>query len=93
MDTLEHINHSAYYNVISEMIRVTRKTIIIGFPSGKGAEEAEQRLRILVEEKIKNWKGNEEAKVRFLERNVFLFQHIEKGMPSVEEIMNILHMD
>lgn len=91
MDMLEHINHSSYDDALSEIFRVTRKTIIVGFPTGKEAKNIEQRVRIFVEEKMKKWKGKEETKMRFFERNQFLFQHVEMGLPSTEEIINILH--
>lgn len=91
LDMLEHINHSARYDVLSEILRVTKKTAIVGFPSGKEAEEVEQRVRILFETKIKNWKGSEEDKADFLNRNVFLLEHKEKGVPSPADVIDMLH--
>jgi len=74
------------------MIRVVKKTIFIGFPSGKNAEIVERDIRYLYEEKIKNWKKSDEEKGYFIKRNLFLLQHKENRLPDTDDILEGLRL-
>ncbi|MFV1951250.1 MAG: class I SAM-dependent methyltransferase [Nitrospinota bacterium] len=90
MDTLEHISHERYFDILSEIIRVCRKTVILGFPSGKIAEKFEERVRSLYEKKIADKNLHPLKRQIIKERSDFLIEHKDKKLPTVEEIIDIL---
>ena len=90
MDTLEHISHDRYFDILSEIIRVCKKTVVLGFPSGNIAEKFEERLRILYEKKITDKKLHPMKRETIKKRNDFLIEHKDNKLPRVEEIIDIL---
>ncbi|MHC4122178.1 MAG: class I SAM-dependent methyltransferase [Planctomycetota bacterium] len=84
LDMFEHIPKQFRQKVLAELMRVSRKKIIIGMPSGIKAEEWEERVRKIYDDAMCKLSGLE--KNRFIERNIFLSQHYQCGLPKEEEI-------
>ncbi len=90
MDMLEHINAQERIQAISGILRVAKKAAFIGFPTGRNAEAAEQDIRDIYEEKIKNWKKTEEEKKDFIKRSLFLLEHKEHELPDTDAVLEEL---
>lgn len=77
MDLLEHLNREDRVKSISEMIRVAKKSVLIGFPSGKLATDQD----ILLHKYYKNKYGKNYQ---------FFEEQIHEGLPEKEEIHKII---
>jgi len=75
--TLEHIPKSERENFILEMIRVSKEGIFMNFPEGEYAEKL-----------CHNFLGR--LQERGLELNKWTREHLEKGLPTSEEINTII---
>ena len=73
-DTLEHIKKEKRAAAIEEMLRVAKKMAIIVVPVGELSEQQDKEL-------------NEYWQKVFKEKNQFLKEHVENGLPKVEEIL------
>lgn len=89
VDMLEHIPKNLRRSVISEMLRVSKKWIIVGFPSGTKAISWEQRVLRFWQRKVGNAK-NKDTRERILRRGGFLAEHHDNDLPTDEEIISIV---
>lgn len=88
MDVLEHLPKKDREVVISEMIRVSKGTIIVGVPCGDLAEKWEAKARKLCMRKRNKMNGK--SRDNFVKRSNFLKEHISNKLPSVEEMISYL---
>ncbi len=72
IDVLEHIPGPSRSQVLQELIRVTRHSLILGIPCGKEAEERDQRVYLIDKRnnRVSRW----------------LQEHITEGLPTEEFI-------
>lgn len=77
VDMLEHVPARQRHEVISELIRVASKKVFLAVPCGKAAEKQDNSL----DEFYFREKG---------ERNQFLQEHVDNGLPSKEELESCL---
>lgn len=74
VDVLEHLKEPERKLAISEMLRVTKKLAIIVVPIGEQSQEQDRELKV-------RWERT------FKEKNQFLSEHVENGLPKAEEIL------
>lgn len=74
VDVIEHLPKSLREKAIFEQLRITKKLAIIVVPVGKLSEDQDRQL-------FAHWN-----KI-FKTKNQFLQEHIENGLPSVDEIL------
>ena len=79
-DMVEHIKSEDREKVMKELVRVSRKKVIVGFPCGDKAHKWETKLFNLG----KKITGKEHK---------WLKEHVENGLPSEEEIKSYLGED
>jgi hypothetical protein len=80
VDVLEHLNQDSREKAIKEMIRVSRKWVILALPFSGQTEKYEDKLNQLF---IKKYgKGN-----------IALDEHIKQGLPIFSEFINLLKME
>ncbi len=77
VDMLEHLKKEVREKAIGEMIRVARKSVYIGVPSGIEAEDQDKLLHTYYKDKI--GKGYQ-----------FFEEQITEGLPQREEIYNMI---
>lgn len=73
LDVLEHVAPSVRSDIIKEMIRVARKIIYIGFPTGAGALEQDAKIS-------RAWLETRGERFRFL------VEHLENPLPSGDDV-------
>jgi hypothetical protein len=73
VDMLEHVPENDRSNVIAELLRVANKRVFLAVPCGKLAEAHDKAL----DELYQHVKG---------ERDRFLQEHVENGLPTKEEL-------
>ena len=76
-DMLEHISPEDREKVVSEMIRVAKKFVLFGFPSGEKSHEYEKKIFNL-------------GKKVFGKEHKWIKEHVENGIPDHKEVMNYL---
>ncbi len=86
LDMLEHIPCESREKVINELLRITKKGLIVGTPIFEMAKEIEARAKKVYESKIGHWKKSEESKKEFEKRNIFLSEHVKYGLPKEKEM-------
>jgi len=77
LDMLEHIQPEHRERVINELIRVSKRYVIIGFPCGEKAKEIDTvlyRWYVKTKKTVPDW----------------LVEHLITSFPNIEEIENIL---
>lgn len=74
VDVLEHLKEPERKLVVSEMLRVTKKLAIIVVPIGEQSQEQDRELKV-------HWERI------FSEKNQFLSEHVQNGLPKAEEIL------
>jgi ubiquinone/menaquinone biosynthesis C-methylase UbiE len=77
LDTLEHVEESRRNLVVSELIRVSKRHVIVGFPSGAKAFEYDEKLYKYYKRKRK-------------EIPIWLEEHIRNGFPPQSAISDML---
>ena len=77
LDTLEHVEESRRNPVVSELIRVSKRHVILGFPSGAKAFECDEKLYKYYKRKRK-------------EIPIWLEEHIRNGFPPQSAISDML---
>jgi len=77
LDTLEHVEESRRSLVVSELIRVSKRHVILGFPSGAKAFECDKKLYKYYERKRKKIP-------------IWLEEHIRNGFPPQSAIYDIV---
>lgn len=78
LDMLEHISNKERAKVINEMIRVSSKYFLIGFPTGEPARKQDEFVSKL-------------TKNRFGKEDQFISEHIKYMLPRELEFMSILN--
>ena len=86
LDTLEHIPEGKRKAMVSELLRVARKKVFLGCPTREKAQLWEDRIRVVFDRKVREWKRSAWSKRSFIERNSFLAEHEQYGLPSEYEI-------
>lgn len=76
-DMLEHISKEDREKVIKEMIRVSRKSVLFGFPSGEKSHKYEKKIFNL-------------GKNIFGKEHKWLKEHVANVIPGEEEIKEIM---
>jgi len=76
-DMLEHISKEDREKVVSEMIRVAKKFVLFGFPSGEKSHEYEKKIFNL-------------GKRIFGREHKWLKEHVENGIPNDFEVSKYL---
>ena len=74
VDVLEHIPPKSREKAVFEMLRVTKKLVIIVVPCGEDSEEQDKQLH-------KHWNKIINTK------NQFLDEHVKNGLPTIDEIL------
>lgn len=77
LDTLEHIPQNRRFDFISELVRVARKSVILGFPAGIEATKADKKLAI------------DHIKV-FHRPHWSLDEHIKLGLPKINAVKRMI---
>jgi len=77
VDMLEHLNQEQRKNAIKEMIRVSKKWVILALPFSGQTETYEERL-------------NQLFKKRYGKGNPALEEHRKNGLPDFAEFINII---
>jgi len=77
LDTLEHVEESRRNLVVSELIRVSKRHVILGFPSGAKAFECDENLYKYYKRKRK-------------EIPIWLEEHIRNGFPPQSAISDMV---
>lgn len=86
IDMFEHVPPEKRKKILLELIRVTKKKIILGFPSGKEAKIWEDKAREVFKQKLAAFKEENADKQNFAIRNSFILEHLDCGLPEPEEI-------
>jgi len=86
LDVLEHVPKPEREQMIAEMIRVSKESVIIAAPCGEAPAAWETRLRDTIDRRISRW-ANQEKKKAILFRSDFLKDHQSKGLPSYQEVL------
>lgn len=76
VDMLEHLPFYERKRAIAEMIRVSRKFVIISAPCGDEAEKYDRKL-------------NDYYRNKFGKNHKWLIEHIKFGLPKAEDILDI----
>jgi len=87
LDVLEHMPPSDRAKVISEMMRIAKRSVIVGIPSGSAAENWEEKAREFCERKINRIKDESKKRI-LLQRSNFLREHSQNGLPQESEILS-----
>ncbi len=85
MDMLEHIPREHRPKAVLELLRVSKRKIFLGFPSGNKAEEWESKARAVYNRVLEGYK-NEIKKGDFINRNSFLEEHAGYVLPKAQEV-------
>lgn len=78
LDTFEHLEKKARGKALEEMLRVCKRTVIIGYPCGKGAEELSRKMLGWFEKR-------NSGTAKWME------EHVSLGLPS-EELVDKSHL-
>jgi O-antigen/teichoic acid export membrane protein len=90
LDMLEHLRPSDRQRVIREMIRVSRRGIVIGFPSGRNARSAELQVRSAIDLELARLTPGSRAYKKTVARNRYLFEHLEAPLPEADEVVAMI---
>ncbi len=91
IDFLEHIPQGCRKKAVLEMIRVTKKDIVVGVPCGDKAIEWENKARKVYEKKINEWKRENLIRASLVkQRGVFLIEHENMGLPSEQWLLKMV---
>lgn len=77
VDMLEHVPHDRRSAVIQELLRVARVCLFLAVPCGEDAEEHDRLL-------------NDLYTARHRKPYTFLLEHVENGLPTEQEITQII---
>ncbi len=86
VDMLEHIPVDLRAKVIFELIRVCKKDVFLGVPVFEYSAREEERIKNVYLSKVKNWKGSEYSKNKFIKRNLFIVEHEKCGLPKIGQV-------
>lgn len=78
VDVLEHLPANSRETAVSEQIRVTKKMAIIVVPVGEKSENQDKKLNLIWAKKFPR------------KENQFLSEHVQNGLPKVEEILVLI---
>lgn len=77
LDMLEHIDPQNRFQAVSEIIRVAKSLVCIGFPCGNAAEEQDKEL-------LNIYTSYKKSTYEFLE------EHVTYGLPLMEQVKNYI---
>ncbi len=86
IDMIEHLNKDERTAVIAEMLRVSKKWVIVTFPCGPTAKTWEEKAWRHREQKLKKIKNKKEW-LHIFRRGNFLFEHRTNCLPQTDEIL------
>lgn len=86
MDVLEHVPSDLRPKVVAEVLRVAKKKIFVGFPSGPVSQKWEARVSERFQKNAAGWKKSAQQLEVYRRRFWFLAEHAEHGLPSREEM-------
>src|SRR3990167_7683805 len=74
VDVLEHLNKEERFDAIYEILRVTKRLVVIVVPVGELAQKQDKKL-------------DEYFFKKFGRRNQYLEEHVSNGLPKTEEVL------
>ena len=74
VDVLEHLRKEERQDAIYEILRVTKRLVVIVAPVGELAQEQDKKL-------------DEYFFKKFSKRNQYLIEHVSNGLPKTEEVL------
>lgn len=89
VDVFEHLTPADRRTSLAEMIRVASYGVLVGFPCGSEAREAEEWGRARCHRALEEC-GSIRRKNEISRRSAFLSEHVEHGLPSKESFMQMI---
>lgn len=77
LDTLEHLRPASRPQAVSELVRVTRRRLVVACPCGSAALDADRRLAAWYDRLGRSQPG-------------WLVEHLENGFPEPEELAELI---